>query len=80
MLIKEECDRIANGFEKEGNTEEVSDDFLQIDFGCKLEHVNGIFDEVENVDERWKDDVLDLIIKEDGTEDQLKWEEDLDFL
>ena len=52
--------------------EEDSDDFLKIDFGCKLEHVNGIFEEVENVDERWKDDAFDILIKEEGTEDRLK--------
>ena len=96
MLIKEECNRFADGFEEEGNTdrwiwkddrfdgivlEEDSDDFLKIDFGCKLEHVNGIFEEVESFDERWKDDVLDMLIKEEGTEDNLKWEENtLDFL
>ena len=42
----------------------------------------GIFEEEENSD-CWieKDDVLDILIKEEGTEDRLKWEEDnLDFL
>ena len=46
--------------------EEDSDDFLLIDSGCKCEHAIESFEEEENSDcWIWKDDVLEMLIKEE---------------